>query len=401
MKLYQINVVCGTGSTGRIVADISHMMEEHGDECRIAYGRGKAPDDINAIKVENKFGNSWHAIMTRLTDRHGLYSKRATKMLIKDIKQFRPDIIHLHNIHGYYLNYEMLFAFLKEYNKPVVWTLHDCWAFTGHCAHFDASGCQRWKMECGQCCQSKEYPSSLWKDASQANYTSKKKSFTGVMRLHIITVSDWLKSVAEQSFLTDYPIITIYNGIDLKVMHPTESNLRQQYELTQKKIVLGVASVWNEKKGLGLFQILAAKLPENYQIILIGVSEKLKKRMPANVICIDKQNYTELAKWYSAADVYVNGSIEETMGLTTIEAMACGTPVVVQRATAIPEVVGEGCGIVVKKHDIDGMIQAITTLEKTDEVTNRCVTWAAEFEKKKQYQHYYEVYQNLLTGMEK
>ena len=396
MKLYQINVVCGMGSTGRIATDISQLVKARGGKCRIAYGRGSAPQGVDSIRIENRLGNSLHAVMTRLTDRHGLYSKHATRKLIADIRQYQPDIIQLHNIHGYYVNYEMLFAFLKEYHKPVVWTLHDCWAFTGHCTHFDAAGCDKWRRGCEQCCQSGEYPSSLGKDASKENYAGKKKSFTGIEHLQIITVSDWLKSVAEQSFLADYPMQTIYNGIDLEIMHPTESDLRQQYGLSQKHIVLGVAAVWNDKKGLGLFQKLAERLPEYYQIVLIGVSEELKKDMPERIRCVGKQSYSELAKWYSTADIYVNGSVEETMGLTTVEAMACGTPVVVQNATAVPEVVGEGCGVVVEKQDIDGVVKAILELQKTEDVTMRCIARASEFEKQKQYDIYYEVYQSLL-----
>lgn len=396
MKLYQINVVCGTGSTGRIATDISHMLEEHGDECRIAYGRGSSPDDINAIKIETKLGNLYHAIMTRLTDRHGLYSKRATRALIKDIRQYQPDIIHLHNLHGYFMNYKMLFAFLKEYNKPVVWTLHDCWAFTGHCAYFDAAGCQKWKNGCRQCCQSMEYPASFRKRASKNNYICKQKSFLGLEKLQIITVSNWLRKVVKQSFLSEYPIETIYNGIDLSLMKPTESDLRKKYKLENKLIVLGVATVWDRRKGLDIFQRLSEKLPKTYQIILVGVTEKQKKELSNNILFLEKQEYRELAKWYSAADVYVNASIEETMGLTTVEAMACGTPVVVQNATAIPEVVGDGCGIVVEKGDVDGMVGAIIGLQKTKAVSEQCVSKAREFERDKQYRYYYEMYQRLL-----
>ena len=169
MKIYEINVVSSNGSTGRIVTDISRYVEQQRGQCRIAYGRGTAEDGIDAIRIETKYGSIFHAVMTRLTDRHGLYSKHATRRLIEDISQYAPDIIHLHNIHGYYLNYELLFDFLKEYNKPVVWTLHDCWAFTGHCAHFDAVGCDKWKSKCENCCQIREYPASLFRDASAEN----------------------------------------------------------------------------------------------------------------------------------------------------------------------------------------------------------------------------------------
>ena len=395
MRIYQINVVC-IGSTGRIATDISHYVEQHGDQCRIAYGRGEVCDGIDAFKIGTQWDSMFHAAMTRLTDKHGLYSKAATERLIEDIRRYEPDIIHLHNIHGYYVNYEVLFDFLKKYNKPVVWTLHDCWAFTGHCAHFDAIGCDRWKSGCGNCCQIREYPSSLWRDASAENYARKQQAFCGVEKLQIVTVSDWLKRMVQSSYLSGYPIRTIYNGIDLQVMRSCNTNFREIYKLEEKKVILGIASVWNEKKGLGLFRELAERLPGNYRIVMIGVPEKLKRELPDNIMSIGKVGYEELAKWYSMADVYVNGSIEETMGLTTVEAMACGTPVVVQNATAVPEVVGEGCGTVVEKGNLEAMITAICSMQKTPEISARCIEQASKYEKEQQYAKYYQLYQSLM-----
>lgn len=398
MKIYQVNVVCSVGSTGRIAADISQYVEQKGDQCRIAYGRGTAEDGIDAIRIETKYGSIFHAIMTRITDRHGLYSKHATRRLIEDIRQYEPDIIHLHNIHGYYVNYELLFAFLKEYNKPVVWTLHDCWAYTGHCAHFDAVGCDKWKIGCENCCQTREYPTSWFRDASAENYVRKQQAFCGVEKLQIVTVSDWLKRMVKSSYLSGYQVRTIYNGIDQQVMKPCYTKLRNIYQLEDKKVILGVASVWNEKKGLGIFRELASRLPGNCQIVMIGVSDKQKRELPENILCLYKVGYAELAEWYSTADIYVNGSIEETMGLTTVEAMACGTPVVVQNATAVPEVVGEGCGIVVEKGDIEGMTAAIHRISKTPEISARCREHAEKYEKSGQYEQYYRLYQELVNS---
>lgn len=398
MKIYQINVVCSAGSTGRIITDISRYVEQQGDHCRIAYGRGNAENGVDTIKIETKWGCIFHAVMTRFTDRHGLYSKRATKRLIEDIRQYEPDIIHLHNIHGYYLNYELLFKFLKKYDKPVVWTLHDCWTFTGHCAHFDAVRCDKWKTKCENCCQTREYPTSVLRDASTENYVRKQQAFCGVEKLQIVTVSDWLKRMVQSSYLSCYPIRTIYNGIDLQVMRPCNTDHRNSYNLGEKKVILGVASIWNEKKGMGLFRELAERLPEDYRIVMIGVPEKLRSGLPDKILCLGKVGYEELAKWYSTADIYVNGSIEETMGLTTVEAMACGTPVVVQNATAVPEVVGEGCGIVVEKGDIEGMTVAIHRISKTPEISARCREHAERYEKSGQYEQYYRLYQELVNS---
>ena len=236
MKVYQINIVCGFGSTGRIAVDLAHTIEDEGGCCRIAYGRKEASSEVDSYKFSNQTEVYTHVLMTRLTDRHGLYSRNATKRLIEDIKNYNPDIIHLHNVHGYYVNYEMLFDFLKTYNRPIVWTLHDCWAFTGHCAHFDYVGCNKWKKECSQCPQKRLYPESLFLDNSTDNYHRKKDAFTLVPNMTLVTVSEWLKDVAGKSFLKKYPMEKISNGLDLQVMRPVESNLRKKYNYENKKI---------------------------------------------------------------------------------------------------------------------------------------------------------------------
>ncbi len=397
MKVYQVNVVCGNGSTGKIAVDISNQIEKHGGQCRIAYGRGAAPQGVDAVCIAQKLEVYYHAFMARLWDRCGLYSKKATQFLIEDIKKYHPDIIQLHNIHGYYVNYEMLFTFLKEYKRPVVWTLHDCWAFTGHCAHFDHCGCNQWENACENCPQKSEYPKAMLKDNSKENYLKKKELFTNVDDMTIVTVSDWLCGIVRKSFLRNYSIKTIYNGIDLEKIRPIESELRKQYNLEKKKVILGVASVWNEKKGIKTFMKLAEKVSSDMQIVLIRVPEKIKKQLPKNILCIDNvEGMEELTKWYSLADVYVNGSVEETMGLTTIEALATGTPVVVMNATACPELVTKECGRVVEKGDIDALVRAIDELLEEKELFYKCQNRASEFEKSKQYEQYYTLYEGML-----
>lgn len=220
MKIYQINSVCGYGSTGRIVLDLHNYLLQQGNKCRIAYGRGNAPDGVDAIKITSKVDIAYHVLMTRLFDRQGLCSKRATKKLINDILKYEPDVIHLHNIHGYYLNYEMLFDFLKGYHSRVVWTLHDCWAFTGHCAYYDLVDCRRWETQCKNCPNLKEYPSTMLKGNVVDNYERKKNSFTGVRNLILVTPSQWLKRELEKSFLKEYQVEVIPNGIDTSIFKP-------------------------------------------------------------------------------------------------------------------------------------------------------------------------------------
>lgn len=401
MKVYQINVVCGSGSTGKIVADLAHTIKEHGGESRIAYGRGTAPEGINTIKISNRLDLYIHAMFTRITDRHGLYSKGATRRLIKDIGEYEPDIIHLHNIHGYYVNYELLFKFLKKYNKPVVWTLHDCWTFTGHCAHFDYVGCNRWKRGCYECPQKNRYPKSNLIDASKSNFLKKKKLFTLLNNITVVTVSEWLKNVVEEGLLNRYPIVKISNGIDLNVFMPTESDIKQRYHLINKKIILGVASTWDEYKGIQTFFELAKMLPKEYQVVMIGLNDKQLEEKPDQVLGISRTaNQQELAQWYTAAEVYVNTSVEETMGLTTVESMACGTPVIVMNTTASPELVNENCGKIVEPNDLEMLKGSIEAIEKNDKVSEYCINYAKQYEKNKQYKKYIALYKKILGKLE-
>lgn len=401
MKVYQINVVCGSGSTGRIAADLANTIQKYGGKSRIAYGRGDSPDGIDAVKVSSRLDLYLHAMFTRFTDKHGLYSKRATKRLIKDIQGYKPDIIHLHNIHGYYLNYEILFSFLKEYNKPIVWTLHDCWSYTGHCAYFDYVGCEKWKTTCFECPQKNKYPISILMDNSKDNFQRKRASFTSLDNIVIVTVSEWLRRITKDSFLKKFTVEKISNGINLQIMNPTESDLREKYQLENKKILLGVASVWDERKGLDTFIELEKRLPEEYKIVLVGLNKKQKENVSNNILAIDRiTNPIELAKWYTTVDIFVNTSVEETMGLTTVEAMACGTPVIVMNTTASPELVNENCGRVVEPNDLEMLKNAVTTLDKTKKISDYCICHAKEYEKDKQYKKYIDLYQKILREAE-
>lgn len=397
MKIYQINIVCGFGSTGKIVVDLAEIIQKEGSKCCIAYGRKNKAEGVDSFKISSPVEVYLHVLMTRLFDRHGLSSKNATKRLIKDIIQYNPDIIHLHNIHGYYLNYEVLFEFLRNYGKPVVWTLHDCWAFTGHCAYFDYVGCEKWKNECFQCPQKGEYPNSVIMDNSRDNYLRKKNAFTKIPNMTLVTVSEWLRSVTKQGFLKDYPVEKISNGINLEIFRPIESEIKQIYGLSHKKIILGVASFWSKRKGIQTFYDLAEVLPEEYQIVLVGGRQDAKKELPSNILSIGRiSDLCELVKWYTAAEIYVNASVEETMGLTTIEAMACGTPAIVMNTTANPELIEEGCGCVVEPNSLPELLEAIISLKKDQKTIENCINRASEYEKEKQYRKYIQLYRNIL-----
>ena len=403
MKVFEINTVCGTGSTGRIAVDLAKMLEEHGDLCCIAFSRGSAPKDVDTYLFGNKAEIYWHGIMTRITDRHGMYSKGATRQLIEKIKEYKPDLIHLHNVHGYYLNIELLFDFLKDYGKPVVWTLHDCWTYTGHCSHYTCVECNKWQSECYSCPLKGDYPGSLILDNSTANYRTKKKLFTAVSNMHLVTPSEWLKQEVEKSFFKDIPCTAIPNGIEIEKFTYTESNLREKLGLQNKKVILGVANVWTKQKGFEDFIQLSQILDESYKLVMIGVDEKRKKLLPSNILALERtKNIEELIEYYSMSDIYFNSSIEETMGMTTGEAICCGVPVVAYRSTAIPESVGEGCGIVLEPHDTEGVARAFEQiLAEKEKYHAACMAYRSRFDKKIANAAYYKLYQSMLSEKER
>ena len=397
MKVLQINTVCGILSTGKICTDLAEVLKKNGYECEIAYGREEVPESYqNAYRICNDMQVKIDAFKTRLFDNAGLNNKVATKKLIEWIKAYSPDIIHLHNIHGYYLNIKFLFDFLKKYGKPVVWTLHDCWSFTGHCVHFETIKCEKWKNGCGSCPKKNSYPQSMFFDFSRRNYNLKKKLFTSLENLTFITPSQWLADVTKQSFLGKYDINPIPNGVDLEVFKPTDSDFRRKYDLVNKKIVLGVASAWVKNKGIDEFVQLSKILPENFKVVIVGMKKEQAEKMPENILVIPRTtNITELAEIYTAADVFLNPSRFETMGLTTVEAMACGTPVVTSNCTAVPEVVTESSGIVCDNLEIETIKNAILKVLSSDYPNTR--QDAQRYEKFAQYEKYLELYQSVLN----
>lgn len=348
-RVLQINVVANSGSTGRIAEGIGTLAQTNGFESYIAYGRWALPSSSHLVKIGGKADYLWHGIESRIFDNHGLASRRATRNFLKAVDEINPSIIHLHNIHGYYLNYPMLFQYLAEKKIPVVWTLHDCWAFTGHCAYYDFCGCDRWKTQCHHCPQKKTYPASFLFDRSQKNFADKKHFFTMPENMTIVSVSQWLADQVSGSFLQNYPCEVIYNGIDTDVFHPYNQNeIKAKFGWIDKKILLGVASTWSPRKGLTDFIELSSLLPEDYLIVLVGLSAKQQKNLPSNVIGISKtESATDLAQLYSAADVVLNLSKEETFGLTTVEGFACGTPGIAYNKTASPELFIPETGFIV------------------------------------------------------
>jgi putative colanic acid biosynthesis glycosyltransferase len=363
LKVLQINTVCGVGSVGRIVRQIHEALREKGHESYIAYGRKPLGCD-GAIRIGGDLDVYFHVFLTRVFDLHGFGSKKATKKFLKIVEEINPDIIHLHNIHGYYLNIEVLFDFLKSFDKPVVWTLHDCWAFTGHCSHFTYAKCERWKTGCYSCPEKKSYPRSVIFDNSKSNYARKKKAFTSVKNMTLVTPSQWLAGLVKESFLGDYPVQVIPNGIDTEVFKPTPSDFKKRYGLDGKFLILGVANVWEKRKGFDYFLDLSKYLSDDEIIVLVGLSDERIKNLPNNIIGIKRTNSAkELAEIYTAADVFFNPTLEDNYPTVNLEAQACGTYVITFDSGGTKEtIVSKESGIAIKPCNAEDIMNLIRVL---------------------------------------
>lgn len=401
--LLQINTVGNYLSTGRIAEEIGQISMESGWKSYIAFGRHKRPSRSRIVEIGTFPEVLYHALQTRLCDREGLASQRATRQFVKRVCELEPDIIHLHNLHGYYINLEILFSYLARANTPVVWTFHDCWPLTGHCTHFDYIGCERWKTECYNCPQKKRYPNSYGFDRSKKNHELKRKLFNSVNNLTIVTVSEWLRSIVSQSYLSVYPVEVINSGIDMDKFGPAFSDgLRSKYGLKDEFIILGVAGYWSDRKGLPDFIKLAGKLGPGHKVMLVGLNKNMIRQLPPNVIGITRtENIQELAQLYAMADVFVNPTLEDNFPTTNIEALACGTPVITYRTGGSLESVTEETGIIVEKGNVSQLLDAISIIREKGKAaySGNCLIRARSlYDKKDRYADYVKLYNRLLSA---
>ncbi len=393
MKVFQINTVYGTGSTGRIVAGLKHLLEKRGDTCVAACGRGDTQDE-DTYKIGSVWDMYLHGILTRMTDRTGFYSKKKTKKLIERIEECKPDVIHLHNLHGYYLHVPTLFDYLKKNNTPVIWTFHDCWPFTGHCAYYTKAGCEKWKSGCSRCPEKKVYPASKVLDQSARNYRDKKEAFTGVKNLTIVTPSVWLAEEVKHSFLKDYEVQVLPNGIDTALFCPTGGEVREKYHLGDNKILLAVANQWTARKGFEDYLTLASRLPQGYVLVMVGLTEAQIKALPGNIVGIGKtENAQELAQLYTASVALLNLTYEDNFPTVNLEALACGTPVITYRTGGSPEAVDENTGIVVEVGDINAVLNAIPKVQQLQR--ERCVQVGKEYDAGMRLGRYLSLYDKI------
>ncbi len=406
MKIAEINMVT-KGSTGRIMFQVAETARAAGHKAKtfspVPFVRGKKnrPEDIpDHFWWGSRWEAMFHYYVGTLLGMNGLFSWCGTRNLIKQLKAFSPDVIHLHNIHGFCLNLPMFFRYLKTSGAKVVWTFHDCWAFTGNCSHFVVSGCNKWQTLCERCPQSKVYP-KMYLDTSRWMFHKKKEWFSGLSDLVIVTPSEWLAKLVKQSFLKDHTIEVINNGIDLSVFKPKKSDFRERYNIKDKKILLGVSFYWGYEKGLDVFIELAKRLdPDRYQIVLVGTDDSVDKELPDGIISIHRtNNQNELAEFYSAADLFVSPTRAENYPTVNMESIACGTPVLTFDAGGSAENLDSLTGSVIKCGDIDAMEEEIIRISSgTVFFEEACLQKSESFDRAKRFNKYIELFHSMCKG---
>lgn len=393
MKIVQINVSCGRGSTGKICLAVSKLLTQQGIENYILYAEGKSDYPLG-IRYANHAYVKLEALRTRILGNYGFNSELATRRLIRHLERIQPDIVHLHNIHGHNCNLSMLFGYLKKKKIKLFWTFHDCWAFTGHCVHFTTVKCTQWKGHCVYCPLWNQH--SWFFNRTNELFEKKKELFTG-LDLTIITPSQWLAGLVKESFLKNYPVKVINNGIDLSVFKPTPSDYRERFEIKDKgmHLLLGVAYCWDERKGLDVFLELSRRLDKaKYKIALVGTNEKVDRTLSPEIISIHRtQDQRELAMLYSAADLFVNPTREDNYPTVNMEALACGTPVLTFRTGGSPEILDDTCGSVVDCDDVDALEREIVRIcESSPYTEDACQKRAESFAEDKLFGEYVKLY---------
>lgn len=402
MRIVHINML-HNGSTGKIMLNIAECARKQGNEVwtfspivHYLHSRMEMPDIDGHQYFGSRNENMIHRALDRVFCVNSCFSFFGTQQLIRALDDIHPDIIHLHNLHNLTMNLKGLFQYIKRKQIKVVWTLHDCWAMTGRCPNFGMAKCDRWQDGCGHCPQVGQYPRA-YIDMTHLMWAQKKKWFTGVKNMVIVTPSQWLADIVGQSYLQNYPIKVINSGIDLSVFKPTASDFRRRYGCDNRKIVLGVAFDWSVRKGLDVFVELALRLPDDYQIVLVGGDKQTDRELPENVISIHRtQNQRELAAIYSAADVFVNPTREDNFPTVNIEALACGTPVITFRTGGSPEMLDPSCGMVVLRDDVDALRGAIVHVAEEQPFSQEtCLRRAQKYAQTECFEEYVDLYSEM------
>lgn len=389
------------GSTGNIMLSIARTAENFEIKSLIAYPSSRTNNRINinnSIKIGNILDRNIHLLKAYYSGYNGCYSYYVTKKFLKQVEQIKPDIIHLHNLHNCYINLDMLFKYIKNKNIPVIWTLHDCWAFTGQCPHYTVAKCNKWKTGCFDCPEYRQYPSSRV-DKTKEMYINKKNWFTGVKNLTIVTPSEWLRNQVNESFLGEYPTKVINNGIDLSIFKPTNSNFKKKHDLLDKIILLGVASPWNTKKGLDIFIELSKALKPLYKIVLVGLTNKQIEQLPENTLGLPRTSSKEdLAMIYTAADIFINPTLEDTFPTTNLESIACGTPIITFNTGGSVEVINKYTGRVVKNNNTEELINIIDEIMAEHKVkySKNIIEQSKKYNEVESFNQYIELYKSMM-----
>lgn len=398
MKVAQINAY-NFGSTGKIMLGIAEVSKENGiDAFTFSSSRKAISGKMGHYCFDSKFDYMVHMIGAIFLGFETDFSYFATKRLIKRLDQIKPDIIHLHNTHGYYLNHPLFFKYIKKNKIKTIWTLHDCWSFTGRCPHFILTGCDRWKTGCKACVYDKKmYPASYFFDRSKSEYQKKKKMFTGIENMTLVTPSAWLSELVKESYMKEYPVKVINNGINLDLFRPYESDFKKRYGIEDKKVILGVSMNWGERKGFDVMCELAKRLGDEYAVVLVGTIQPDAGEVPDDIIHISRtSNQKELAEIYSAADVFANPTREDNFPTVNMEALACGTPIVTFKTGGSPEIIDETCGSVVNVNDIDGFEKEIRRVcEVRPFSKENCIKRATNFDMNNKFLEYVKLYKEV------
>lgn len=397
MKIVSINLG-KYGSTGKIMIGISHAAEKKGHQCYQAYPASPINfvRESNDILISSFFDRRVSAKLAYFTGYNGCFAILATKRLLDKLDKIEPDILHFHNLHNSYINLPMLFNYVKKKKIKVIWTLHDCWSFTGQCPHFTIKKCDKWKTGCHDCPQINVYPATIV-DRTEFMWKKKREWFSGVENLTIITPSKWLAGLVKQSYLKDYPIKVINNGIDLNIFKPMKSNFREKYHISEKYILLGVAFDWGYSKGLDIFKKLAETLDEHFKIVLVGTNESIDKQLPDNIISIHRtNNQKELAKIYAAADLYVNPTREDNYPTVNMEAIACGTPMITFKTGGSIEALDNTCGCIVDCDDTVTLRKKIIEIcENKTFSRDDCLERAKAFDENELFMKYVDLFESI------
>lgn len=399
-KIFHVSGALNFGAPGRICEQIALIAEKNGYECFVVHStRNENPSQLSHYAMTTKKDEVLHALGAKFLDLHGLLSTSKTRDLVERIKVYSPDIIHLHNIHGYFCNFKVLFEYLDTIDTPVVWTMHDCWPFTGRCFHFVGANCFKWKTGCYDCKAEPGYTVSKYYDRSKSLYELKKRLFSSVKNMTMVPVSDWQASFLKDSFLKNCNVHTIHNGVDLDKFRPMDgTRLRDKHHLHGKFVLLGVASPWNTRKGLDDFCKLRSMLDESFSIVMVGLKPEQMPKLPKDIVGITRtESQQELAEYYSMADCFVNLTYLDTFPTVNIEALACGTPVLTYRTGGSPEAVDDKTGIVVEQGEVKAVVSEICKMKLHPLSQKACRERAIQnFDKDKCFEQYIQLYDKLI-----